>query len=70
MDDAIRVEIVGDYDLVAEFMKWQLDNKIFPFRGGYSGRGNSLNWFPKEYEQLLIEFFGDRLNEDDVEDDF
>lgn len=68
LDPGIRVEIVGDYDLVSEFLKWQLDNEVFPFRGGHSGRGNLVEWFPKGYETQLIQFFGDRLGEDDVED--
>lgn len=70
VDHGIRIEIAGDYDLVSEFMQWQMVNKIWPFRGSSSGRGNSIDWFPLEYEEQILDFFGDRLNEDYVDDDF
>lgn len=60
LDEALRVEIYSDYDLVSDFMHWQLDNKIWPFRGSSSGRGNSIDWFPIEYQGQIKRFFEDR----------
>ncbi len=57
MFDAIRVEILDDYYLVSAFMRWQLDNKIFGFRGSSSGQGNSIDTFPSEYKEQIEEFF-------------
>lgn len=63
IDSAYRVEIVDDYDLVDSFLKWLVDNpQIETFRGGSSGRGNCIMWFPSEYATDLARFFSSSEN--------
>ena len=67
----IAVEILDDYDLVSEFLKWLLYTKpeVAQYRGGHSGRGNFLGYFPMEEEERLHEFFLGRV-ESEPDDNF
>ena len=54
IEPVIRVEIRDNYELVKEFLNWQLDNGIFPIRGSSSsGLGNSLDYFSAEHEESV-----------------
>lgn len=60
IDHALRVEIQDDYDMVKRMLKWLCDNpEIETFRGGHSGRGNFLGWFPVEHLEELNAFFAE-----------
>ena len=59
IDDAIRVEISGDYDKVSEFLRWLIEHpEVESFRGGHSGIGNFVGWFPAEHKSVIESFFG------------
>ena len=69
-----RIIVVGiqdDYELVADFFKWLIETRpeVEQLRGGHSGRGNYLGYFPMEEEERLHEFFLGRT-EKEVDDDF
>lgn len=69
LTDAIIVEIIGDYDLVKEMFRWEIDNNIPRFRGGFSGRGDYLAYFPSDQREAIETFFSDKENKQ-PEDDF
>lgn len=59
-DEALRVEIVDDYEMVAAFFQWLIAAKdLENFRGGHSGRGNYLGWFKLEDKGRIQVFFED-----------
>ncbi len=57
LNPAIRVEIQDDQSLVSSFLKWQIEKEIYAFRGGSSGLGDLVQWFPAEFKTELEEFF-------------
>lgn len=60
MDHAIRVEIESDDKLCRKMLDWQWDHpEIWTFRGGSSGRGNYIGWFPAEFLEELNRFFAE-----------
>lgn len=69
LENALRVEINNDYDLVAEFIQWQLETKTFSYRGAVSGRGHSLEYFPEEHAEAVRSFFEGR-EQGEVDDNF
>lgn len=54
--DGFRVVIEDDYDLVSDFLRWQIDAGIHSFRGSVSGRGMSIDWFPMEYKERVTQW--------------
>lgn len=58
IDQALRVEIESDQELVTKLLQWLIDHpEIDTFRGGYCGLGNYIGWFPAEHLEELNHFF-------------
>lgn len=58
LDNAIRVEIRDDYPLVKAMLTWLVEQKdVYTFRGGSTGLGNYIGWFPSEHLEDLNNFF-------------
>jgi hypothetical protein len=60
IDHALRVEIEDDYELCKKMLDWQWCHpEIWTFRGGSSGRGSYIGWFPAEFQEELNLFFAE-----------
>lgn len=60
IDHALRVEIEDDYELTMKMLDWLIVNPgIWNFRGGSSGQGNYIGWFPAEFLEDLNRFFAE-----------
>jgi hypothetical protein len=70
IEQAIIVHITNDYDLVRDFLRFEMDENIPRFRGGYSGRGDHLAYFPIDQEEKIREFLSNYDPDFGLEDDF
>lgn len=63
IEDAFRVSIEDDYELVDKFLKWLIRRSdIDTFRGGSSGRGDLIHWFPSVHKAEIQRFFEEEQN--------
>lgn len=64
IDHALRVEIHQDQALIDLFYRWKAANpEIVSFRGGHSGLGNYLGWYPADLLEKFNKFFADAQHE-------
>jgi hypothetical protein len=57
IENSIMVVIEDDKKLCTDFLKFQIDNKIFAYRGGSVGMGHLVSWFPAKYKKDIEKFF-------------
>jgi type III secretion system FlhB-like substrate exporter len=58
--DCFEVYIQNDYDLVQDFLKFQIDNTIYGPRGGHCGLGDMLSFIYLVHKEKVLQFFKDR----------
>jgi hypothetical protein len=58
IEDAVFVRIDDDHELCMAFLEWLIEHpEVLKYRGGESGLGNFVGWFPSVHKNRIVRFF-------------